>query len=63
MILKLFQKKLENELASIEEKHEAKKRKFVEASENFHGQLKKVCDFENVCRDIKQKRVRMPEYR
>lgn len=36
------QKKLESELQNIEEKHEGKKRKFMEASEQFHEELKKV---------------------
>ena len=38
----IFQKKLETELQTIEEKHEAKKRRFAEASEHFHEELKKV---------------------
>lgn len=36
------QKKLEAELQTIDEKHEAKKRKFQEASDSFHEELKNV---------------------
>ncbi|XP_074652071.1 uncharacterized protein LOC141906686 [Tubulanus polymorphus] len=41
--LQKHQKKLEDELQDIEEKHETKKRKFVDSSEEFHGELKKLC--------------------
>ncbi|ESP02887.1 hypothetical protein LOTGIDRAFT_111061 [Lottia gigantea] len=42
--LTMHQKKLENELQTIEEKHDSKKRKFMESSQQFHEDLKKLCE-------------------
>lgn len=42
LYLLCLQKKLESELGQIEERHDDKKRKFLESSEEFHRSLKKV---------------------
>lgn len=42
--LMMHQKKLENELHVIEDKHEAKKRKFLDNSDQFQKDLKKLCE-------------------
>jgi len=46
--LTMHQQKLKTELAQIEEKFEAKKRKFVEASDHFQEEVKKLCSVKPV---------------
>ncbi|CAG5119472.1 unnamed protein product [Candidula unifasciata] len=42
--LTMHQKKLEGELHQIEDKHEQKKKKFMESNESFHQELKRLCE-------------------
>ncbi|CAH1775735.1 unnamed protein product [Owenia fusiformis] len=46
--LTMHQKKLENELQQIEEKQDAKKRKFEESSQEHQEELKKLCENKQV---------------
>ena len=41
----MHQEKLEKELQQLEEKHESKKRKFLDAAEKFNDDYSNQCDF------------------
>lgn len=49
LIVFIFQEKLESELQMIEDKFEIKKKKFIESSESFNAELKKVGTFFLYC--------------
>ncbi|XP_071654249.1 SWI/SNF-related matrix-associated actin-dependent regulator of chromatin subfamily E member 1 isoform X4 [Patagioenas fasciata] len=58
--LMVHQRKLEAELLQIEERHQEKKRKFLESTESFNNELKRLCslkvevDMEKIVAEIAQ---------